>query len=222
MAVTLIKRGLVKGSSLHRSGLSKEKMTMLERALLMLNSQDSTPMPQFTPNVPQAQVSQGESQSSQAREVLSRKPQRQAVNVKMNELDLLYKNFHTNFKKPAMAIKKTPGFYFGLGFTLGAISMFIISFIVGVTSIPKKEEIIQVPVEVTATTTLPPAALKTTEPTLSQEKYTVKRGDTLDRIAYKFYGKYDAEKIEQIRKINNIKNVTSLYVGQVLVIPVYK
>ena len=52
-----------------------------------------------------------------------------------------------------------------------------------------------------------------------EEKYTVKAGDTLDDIAYRFYGKYDLNKIEEIMKLNNIKDATTIQIGQVLIIP---
>ena len=54
----------------------------------------------------------------------------------------------------------------------------------------------------------------------SEEKYEIKSGDTLDKIAYRFYGKYDVEKIEAIQKINNITNPSALQIGQVIIIPV--
>ena len=38
-----------------------------------------------------------------------------------------------------------------------------------------------------------------------QEKYTIKSGDTLNKITYRFYGKYDAKKIEEIKRINERK-----------------
>ena len=52
-----------------------------------------------------------------------------------------------------------------------------------------------------------------------EEKYTVKAGDTLDKIAYRFYGKYDMEKINRIMQLNNIKDETTIQIGQVLIIP---
>jgi nucleoid-associated protein YgaU len=54
---------------------------------------------------------------------------------------------------------------------------------------------------------------------LAEEKYEVKSGDTLDKIALRFYGKYDPNKIEEIQRINNIKNPASLQIGQVIIIP---
>lgn len=47
--------------------------------------------------------------------------------------------------------------------------------------------------------------------------YTVQRGDTLGRIAARFYG--DARKYPIIQRANNISNPSRIWVGQVLVIP---
>ena len=55
---------------------------------------------------------------------------------------------------------------------------------------------------------------------VSEEKYEVKSGDTLDKIAYRFYGKYDTQKIDEIQKLNNITDPSSLQIGQVILIPV--
>jgi LysM repeat protein len=47
--------------------------------------------------------------------------------------------------------------------------------------------------------------------------YTVQRGDTLGRIAARFYG--DASKYPIIQRANNISSPSRIWVGQVLVIP---
>lgn len=47
--------------------------------------------------------------------------------------------------------------------------------------------------------------------------YTIQRGDTLGRIAAKFYG--DARKYQIIQRANNISNPSRIWVGQVLIIP---
>lgn len=51
----------------------------------------------------------------------------------------------------------------------------------------------------------------------SPTTYTVQRGDTLGRIAAKFYG--NARKYPVIQRANNISNPSRIWVGQVLVIP---
>ena len=54
----------------------------------------------------------------------------------------------------------------------------------------------------------------------AEQKYIVKQGDTLNGIAYRFYGKYSEEKINEIQRVNNIKNPAALSIGQELIIPV--
>jgi|GEM_PF-1083290 len=51
----------------------------------------------------------------------------------------------------------------------------------------------------------------------SPTTYTVQRGDTLGRIAARFYS--DARKYPVIQRANNISNPSRIWVGQVLVIP---
>ena len=60
----------------------------------------------------------------------------------------------------------------------------------------------------------------TPEVVSTNEKYVVKQGDTLNGIAYRFYGKYDEEKILEIQRINNITNPQAIRIGQELQIPV--
>lgn len=47
--------------------------------------------------------------------------------------------------------------------------------------------------------------------------YTLQRGDTLGRVAARFYG--DASKYPVIQRANNIANPSRIWVGQVLIIP---
>lgn len=184
----------MKSSTLHRAGLSQERMNMLERARAMNMSPDD--IPQYR-------------QSSQIE--------------KAPELDVLYKNFQKSIKRPSVNVKKTPGVYLGVGFALGAISMLIISIIVGISSMtthPKQQAVTKMKPTSVA---IIPADKKLAAPagnTMSEEKYTIKSGDTLDKIAYRFYGRYDNEKIQRIQALNSIKSPTALQIGQVIIIPV--
>ena len=51
------------------------------------------------------------------------------------------------------------------------------------------------------------------------ETYTVKSGDSMSSIVYRFYGKYDPAKVEKIRQANKLTNAHKLSIGQQLVIP---
>ena len=55
---------------------------------------------------------------------------------------------------------------------------------------------------------------------VSNEKYVIKKGDTLNGIAFRFYGKYDEAKILEIQRINGIINPAAIKIGQELIIPV--
>ena len=52
------------------------------------------------------------------------------------------------------------------------------------------------------------------------ETYTVKSGDSMSSIVYRFYGKYDVAKVEKIKQVNNLTNAHKLSIGQKLVIPI--
>jgi len=60
--------------------------------------------------------------------------------------------------------------------------------------------------------------LKGTEKS-AQQDYTIKSGDTLESIAKKFYGSYNTENIEKIKKANFIRNAKLIRAGQKLIIP---
>ena len=51
------------------------------------------------------------------------------------------------------------------------------------------------------------------------QMYSVQSGDTLERIAQKFYGSGTPEMVEKISRANNMKNIHALQIGQKLVIP---
>ncbi len=50
-------------------------------------------------------------------------------------------------------------------------------------------------------------------------EYKVKSGDTIEKIAVKFYGEYNYQLIKKIKLANNINNARSLQIGQKLIIP---
>jgi len=68
----------------------------------------------------------------------------------------------------------------------------------------------------------PPAPAPQPAPTPQEETYTVKRGDTLSRIAGKYNDKGYNTSIDKIAKDNSIKNKNLIYSGQQLKIKHYK
>ena len=186
----------MKSSTLHRSNLSREKMSMIE-------------------NIKPQNYGSGISN----------------VNHYMNfqkkpELDVLWRDFEKNVQTKSR--NKGPVVYAGIGFVLGSLFALCIAIIVGVTSynsVPVNDfsgQVYKMEDPQTQVTIVPSddaAATSTHSEMIAEEKYTVKAGDTLDDIAYRFYGKYDLNKIEEIMKLNNIKDATTIQIGQVLIIP---
>lgn len=140
---------------------------------------------------------------------------RQHETSKTSELDVLYRSIEKGLKR--QPVKKTPAVYLTLGFISGVAFMLIIMLIVGLSSMGMR----RASENIENVTTIPVEEPKTNDYIggLAEEKYEVKSGDTLDRIALRFYGKYDPNKIEEIQRINNIKNPASLQIGQVIIIP---
>ncbi len=179
----------MKSSTLHRSGLTKERMVMLEN-IKPSNLHDDE-IPQYS------QIT---------------KP----VN-KLNELDVLYKGVEKGFTHTKTSISKTPGVYLAVGFIAGAMFMLLVAGIVALssgTSAPETKEQKQTKVIETAPSEDAGAS------SIAEEKYTIKQGDTLDKIVYRIYGKYDNAKIEEIQIRNNITNPSRMQVGQVIIVPV--
>lgn len=182
----------MKSSTIHRAGLTRENMSVLENSgsfNLDRNEYSRYQKPSKTP-----------------------------------ELDVLWrsvsKSGDTRAQKP-----KAPGVYLTIGFISGALFMGLISLIAGFSTMATSnnaEEIIVSQAVKPNVAVIGADVQPATEPlsSLSEEKYEVKSGDTLDKIAYRFYGKYDVEKIEAIQKLNNITNPSSLQIGQVILIPV--
>lgn len=184
----------MKGSTLHRSGLTREKMGLLA-------SLNHTDKKQST----RAQLNQ------------------YYKNAKAQELDLLWGGVQRGIQKVHNAtkgnIQKSPAVYFTIGFIAGVIFMCCILLIVSIsTIIPKAAVNNNEAKNVTVIGTEAPVAKA--EPVVTNEKYIIKKGDTINGISYRFYGKYDEAKIQEIQRINNITNPNSMRIGQELIIPV--
>ena len=196
----------MKSSTLHRSNLTKERMELLREIKAQKHaSNDSAPGIYVRP-------------------------------VKEKELDVLWQSFKINQKS-----EKSSSIYMIAGFVGGAIAMFlltaIISFATHVFSnnsltLQAKQELPELTKPVVASTVLnskkeeivnflPPDVQESpkVETPVKSELYTIQSGDTLDKIATRFYGHYDVEKIKEIAAVNNIANPHLIGVGQVISIP---
>ncbi len=182
----------MKSSTLHRAGLSRENMTALESSRSF--DLDRSEYLRYT------------------------KP-----TVKNSELDVLWRSVGKTNVDTRTAKQKAPGVYLLIGFISGCLFMGLISLIAGFSNFigtQKTEEIVVQQAPKANVAVIGADTQGTTTAVVSEEKYEVKSGDTLDKIAYRFYGKYDVEKIDAIQKLNNIVDPSSLQIGQVILIPV--
>ena len=192
----------MRNSSIYRSNLSDEKVAFLSeiKSQKEFNSDDNTP---------KAYKRQG----------------------KQKELDLLWQNFKINPKE-----EKSPGVYLLTGFIAGALCMFIMNSILSISSnvaaepsstslgqpkfekkISRKSKLPQINSNIAV---IPAASQAEEEVTIpAVETYTVKSGDSMSTIVYRFYGKYDPAKVEKIKQVNKLTNAHKLSIGQQLIIP---
>ncbi len=193
----------MKGSSLHRSGLTREKIGLL--ASFLQTDKKQTSRSQLNNNYKSA---------------------------KNRELDILWGGVQKSMQKVRNATvgthQKSPAIYLIIGFISGVLFTSFITFIVSISTmtpktvadINKKEKpAINVP-SVDENLSGDVNETESDPTTTTQEKYIVKQGDTLNGIAYRFYGKYDEAKLKEIQRINNLENPESLKIDQELLIPV--
>ncbi len=150
---------------------------------------------------------------------------------KQKELDLLWQNFKINPKE-----EKSPGVYLLTGFIAGALCMFIMNAILSISSnlpadtssaslgqpkfekkIMRKSKLPQITSSISVVPATSEAVDEVVIPTV--ETYTVKEGDSMSSIVFRFYGKYDPAKVEKIRQANKLTNAHKLSIGQKLIIP---
>ena len=183
----------MKGSTLHRSGLTREKMGLLA-SLTRTDKKQAT----------RAQLNQ------------------YYKTAKTQELDLLWGGVQKGIQKVHNAtkgsIQKSPAVYLMIGFIAGIVFMCGILLIVSISTIvPKAASNIESKNVAVIGTETPVAKA---EPIVTNEKYIIKKGDTINGISYRFYGKYDEAKIQEIQRINGITDPTTMRIGQELLIPV--
>ena len=187
----------MKGSTLHRSSLTRERMGVLANISQIDNKKPST-----------------KSQLNQYYRA-----------AKSQELDLLWGNVQKGIQKVHNVTKvtkqKSPAVYLTIGFVAGVLFMCLITLIVSIFAMHPKTtseiDTVKSNVAVIGSDSLLDGV---GDVVVSQEKYVVKKGDTLNGIAYRFYGKYDEAKILEIQRINNIANPAAIKIGQEILVPV--
>lgn len=185
----------MKGSTLHRSGLTREKMGVLA-SLTNADKKQAT----------RAQLNQ------------------YYKTAKAREIDLLWGSIQKGMQKVHNVARspqqKAPAVYLIAGFIAGVLFMSCIFIIVSIAALSPKIDAVKDNASNVAVIGDAGTSTTTAEKVTTEEKYIVKKGDTLNGIAYRFYGKYDEAKINEIQRINNISNPAALSIGQELIIPV--
>lgn len=179
----------MKSSTLRRSNITKEKLAMLS-ALSDYNTQ------------------KGRSNSN--------------ITDRQAELDILWRNF-----KIAATSEKSPKTYFSAGFFIGVVVSLIaalfISFFIGYSPLNNIRFSAPKTVKENVKFTFIPADKQLPQEEEVQKplekEYTVQAGDSLEDISVRFYGHYDETKIKEIQVRNNLKDINSIKIGQVLIIP---
>ncbi len=152
---------------------------------------------------------------------------------KQKELDLLWQNFKINPKE-----EKSPGVYLLTGFVAGALCMFLMNAILSIGSnissdnrtaslgqpkfekkISRKSKLPQITSQVEVIPAVASTSVQEETEIPKVETYTVKSGDSMSSIVYRFYGKYDLSKVDKIKQANNLTNENKLSIGQKLIIP---
>ena len=163
-------------------------------------------------------------------------------NSNQDELDYLWRNFRISRKDD-----RSPGIYILVGFIAGALSMFLMTAMLSITAfsnpdgnqvknerklIKKKhgsftfvknpasqvEETINEDVKSDVVNDNSPS-IKDNSAVITQD-YKVKRGDSLEAISIKYYGKASPENTLKIQSANNLKSPHAIYEGQTLQIPI--
>lgn len=135
------------------------------------------------------------------------------------ELDVLWQGYRVNSKA-----EKSPMIYLCVGFVAGVVGMLIMSAMFNFGS-PSKDNLAELDMwekantkPVTAVSVTP--STEVNEPVVdSTAEYKVRSGDTLEKIAYRFYGNGSPSKIDKIQVANNLRSPHQIRAGQKLVIP---
>lgn len=153
--------------------------------------------------------------------------------AKQDELDILWQNFKFSQRE-----EKSPGIYILTGFIAGALSMFLMTAMLSITTFSAKDttpvqerKIVKkahgsflngeqvAPVKLTEEEIADTGISENIQPAVVNDKYTVKAGDSLEAISVKFYGKTSPENTTKLQKANNLASPHAIYAGQELVIP---
>jgi LysM repeat protein len=135
------------------------------------------------------------------------------------ELDILWQGYRVNARE-----ERSPLLYLSVGFVAGVISMLIMTAILNFGNHSKDSfadlDLWQKGNTKPQAVSVSPSADKNTANIETKAEYTVKSGDTLEKIAYKYYGKANPSLVNKIQTANNLSNPNQLKIDQKLLIPV--
>lgn len=132
------------------------------------------------------------------------------------ELDILWQGTRVNARE-----EKSPVFYLSTGFVAGIVSVFLITAFLNFGKASDDSVVAwQKAHEKDAAVTVSPSFTDEAAALYSTTEYRVKSGDTLEAIAYRFYGSGTPSRINKIQVANNLRNPNALQIGQNLIIPV--
>ena len=138
---------------------------------------------------------------------------------KDRELDILWQGYRVNNRE-----ERTKAFYLIIGFLTGVVCSLLFTLLFNMGA-PSKENIADLNLwksnsgESGIDVNVAPSAMPEEAIIPKNAEYTVKSGDTLGGIAYKFYGTVHPSKIKKLMTVNNLKSESSLQIDQKLVIP---
>ena len=215
----------MKSSTIRRATLSRESMDVIENLAREQQFESSSMGEYYRPD----EVAQDEYETSSS---------------KSKEIDLLCQNF-----KPAHFSTNSPFGNIVVGFIAGVLTTLVLLACFGVfskspsipastsaieqisneqvedvqeevnarVSVPGEDDTVQPVEQVSKVEEVTPVA--STNSTSSMTKYVVKNGDTGEAIIKRHYGVWSEEKMNEIIRVNNLKNLDRLHIDQVLYLP---
>jgi len=135
---------------------------------------------------------------------------------KDRELDILWENFRPN------TAERSPGVYLTVGFITGAICMFLMTAILNFGN-PSKEGVADLTLWKKGNEQASQVSITPSSPapvTIRNEEYTIRPGDSLERISLRFYGTSHPDKIKKIKAVNGLRSSHRIVAGKKLLIPI--
>jgi LysM repeat protein len=147
---------------------------------------------------------------------------------KSDELEALWPGVHHDFPQPTT--KRSPSFYLTVGFMAGALlSLILIGGFLAISHFamaskndsPDKKVLFADGANTKSGSSAPASVTGTDVLSPSSPSYEVQPGDTLLSIALHNYKRVSPRLLDEICRVNNMRNANVLNLGQKLALPVY-